>query len=286
MSDSFLLYVVFASQIFVISYLLPFKLQQRALKVLNDYPSEQYPKLYPIGVQAINNKITQLMLMSRGVLVLGVALVVHGLYNQNTEMLGWDSQSVIMIYYMLQVIPLVLLALFGERYFKKMRRINASKIRKAQLSPRHITNYASPFLIGLTAVIYLLFVGLVAYISEHPFDGFAGYVNVLGVTLINLFFGAFIYKNVYGKKVDPHQSDEDRFKKTSRIVKLMLFCSMAATVHISINFLLSTLDLRHLNDVVASVYYQIIMLVMIFASLSEDADFEVYKDAIDVKGEP
>jgi len=278
MSDSFLLYVVFASQIFVISYLLPFKLQQRALSILNDYPPEQYPKLYPIGIQAINKKITQLMLMSRGVLVLGIALVVHGLYTQNTEMLGWDSQSVIMIYYMLQVIPLILLALFGERYFKKMRRVNASKIRKAQLTPRHITHYASMTFIGLTAVVYLLFIGLVAYISEHPFDGFAGYVNVLGVTMLNLFFGACIYMNVYGKKKDPHQSDEDRFKKTSRLVKLMLFCSMAATVHISINFLLSTFDLRHLNDVVASVYYQVLMLVMIFASLSEDADFEVYKE--------
>jgi hypothetical protein len=97
------------------------------------------------------------------------------------------------------------------------------------------------------------------------------------VTFLNVLFGLGVYKQVYGKKIDPHQTDEDRFNQSSRVVKLMLFFSMAATVNISINFLLSSLDLRHLNDVVASVYYQIIMMVMVLASVKKDDNFEVYK---------
>lgn len=277
MSVNFLLYAVFISQIFIISYWLPLKLNKRANEIMVKCPPEKYPKLYPFSHQEIVNKVNQLMLLTYAGLTIGILIVMHGLYYKTDEMLGWDSQSVIMIFYVIQVIPLAFLALFSERYFKKMRSKNRASIRTAQLAPRRLTSYASKWLIGLAITVYVLFVILVAVISEYPFDGFAGYVNVFGVTLLNGFFALIIYKYVYGKKTDPHQSDEDRFQKTSRVVKLMLFSSIAATVSISIHFLLSTFDLRHLNDVVASIYYQIIMLVMILTSLNYSENFEVYK---------
>lgn len=277
MSVNFLLYAVFISQIFIISYWLPLKLKKRANEIMVKCPPEKYPKLYPFSHQEIVNKVNQLMLLTYAGLTVGILIVMHGLYYKTDEMLGWDSQSVIMIFYVIQVIPLAFLALFSERYFKKMRSKNRVSIRTAQLAPRRLTSYASKWLIGLAITVYVLFVILVAVISEYPFDGFAGYVNVFGVTLLNGFFALIIYKYVYGKKTDPHQSDEDRFQKTSRVVKLMLFSSIAATVSISIHFLLSTFDLRHLNDVVASIYYQIIMLVMILTSLNYSENFEVYK---------
>lgn len=277
MSVNFLLYAVFISQIFIISYWLPLKLNKRANEIMVKCPPEKYPKLYPFSHQEIVNKVNQLMLLTYAGLTIGILIVMHGLYYKTDEMLGWDSQSVIMIFYVIQVIPLAFLALFSERYFKKMRSKNRASIRTAQLAPRRLTSYASKWLIGLAITVYVLFVILVAVISKYPFDGFAGYVNVFGVTLLNGFFALIIYKYVYGKKTDPHQSDEDRFQKTSRVVKLMLFSSIAATVSISIHFLLSTFDLRHLNDVVASIYYQIIMLVMILTSLNYSENFEVYK---------
>lgn len=277
MSVNFLLYAVFISQIFIISYWLPLKLKKRANEIMVKCPPEKYPKLYPLSHQEIVNKVNQLMLLTYAGLTIGILIVMHGLYYKTDEMLGWDSQSVIMIFYVIQVIPLAFLALFSERYFKKMRSKNRASIRTAQLAPRRLTSYASKWLIGLAITVYVLFVILVAVISKYPFDGFAGYVNVFGVTLLNGFFALIIYKYVYGKKTDPHQSDEDRFQKTSRVVKLMLFSSIAATVSISIHFLLSTFDLRHLNDVVASIYYQIIMLVMILTSLNYSENFEVYK---------
>lgn len=277
MSVNFLLYAVFISQIFIISYWLPLKLKKRANEIMVKCPPEKYPKLYPFSHQEIVNKVNQLMLLTYAGLTIGILIVMHGLYYKTDEMLGWDSQSVIMIFYVIQVIPLAFLALFSERYFKKMRSKNRASIRTAQLAPRRLTCYASKWLIGLAITVYVLFVILVAVISKYPFDGFAGYVNVFGVTLLNGFFALIIYKYVYGKKTDPHQSDEDRFQKTSRVVKLMLFSSIAATVSISIHFLLSTFDLRHLNDVVASIYYQIIMLVMILTSLNYSENFEVYK---------
>ncbi len=281
MSVNFLLYAVFISQIFIISYWLPLKLKMRARKIMTNYPPAKYPKLYPLSQQEIINKINQLMLLTYGGLCIGLLIVGHGFYFKTDEMLGWDSQSVIMIFYILQVVPLAFLALFGDRYFKKMRSVNKTAIRTATLAPRRLTSYVSKGLIILSVCVYVLFVILVAVISKYPFDGFAGYVNVFGVTLLNGLFALIIYKYVYGKKNDPHQSDEDRFQKTSRVVKLMLFSSIAATLSISIHFLLSTLDLRHLNDVVASIYYQIIMLVMIMTSLKYSENFEVYKEISD-----
>ncbi len=283
MSVNFLLYAVFISQIFIISYFLPLKLKMRADKIMTNYPPEKYPKLYPLSYAEIVSKIHQLMLLTYAGLGIGILIVMHGLYFQTDEMLGWDSQSVIMIFYIIQVIPLAFLALFGERYFKKMRSVNKTSIRTALLAPRSLTSYASKRLIGLAIIVYILFVILVAVISRYPFDGFAGYINVFGVTLLNGFFALIIFKYVYGKKIDPHQSDEDRFKQVSRVVKLMLFSSIAATLSISIHFLLSAFDLRHLNDVVASIYYQLIMLVMIMTSIKDNENFEVYKEASEHK---
>ena len=60
MSEHFLLYVVFASQVFVISYLLPLKLRLRASEIMANYPPDEYPKLYPLSVEKIEKKINQL----------------------------------------------------------------------------------------------------------------------------------------------------------------------------------------------------------------------------------
>lgn len=278
MSANVLLYLVFASQIFVISYLLPTKLHQRAKEIMARYPAAEYGKLYPISVEEINRKICRLVLMSQVVLGMGVGILVHGYFSSSVEMLGWDSQSVIMIYYMLQIAPLVMLTVFSERYFKKMRALNHDSVRRASLSVRKFSDYAPMWLIATAVIVYVLFVGLVVYIAQQPFDGFAGYVNIIGVTGLNVFFGFFAYKSVYGIKKDPHQTDGDRFKNASRIVKLMFFGSIAATVNISLHFMLSSMDLRHLNDVVSSVYYQVLMLVVFVAVLNEDTDFDVYKD--------
>ncbi|MGB1298111.1 MAG: hypothetical protein ACPG8A_07535 [Psychrobium sp.] len=279
MSANFLLYAVFASQIFVISYLLPTKLHNRAKSIMAKYPADEYGKLYPISVEEINRKICNLVLFSQVVLGIGVGIIVHGLYSQSAEMLGWDSQSVIMIYYMLQIAPLVMLAMFSERYFNKMRALNSETVRRASLSPRKFANYAPMWLIASAVTVYLFYIGLVAYVVQNPFDGFAGgLTNILGVTGLNVFFGFIAYRAVYGVKKDPHQTDEDRFKQASRIVKLMLFGSIAATVNISIHFVLSAMDLRHLNDVVSSVYFQGLMLVVILAVLNDDSNFEVYKN--------
>lgn len=286
MSGSFLLYIVFASQIFIISYLLPNKLRKRAIGIMADYPPENYAKLYPISVDKIKKKISQLMMLTKIVLAIGLGIIAFGLYNQSSEMLGWDSQSVITVYYMLQIAPLVMLALFSERYFKKMRCLNKNTIRKANLAPRRLSNYAPKAFIGLAIGMYLAFVALVFYVNNHPFDGFAGgFTNILGVTGLNIFFGVFVYRAIYGKKKDPHLDDEDRFKQTSREVQLMLFGSIAATLNISIHFLLSSMDLRHLNDVVSSVYYQVLMLVVIMMVVKEGANFDVYKEQPDAEGE-
>ena len=252
---------------------------------MQQYPPEQYGKLYPISAVDITRKIGRLMFISQLVMAIGVVIIVHGIWTQSSEMLGWDSQSVITIFYMMQIAPLVMLAVFSERYFKRMRALNQDVIRRASLTPRKLSNYAPNWLIGIALATYLFFVGLVIFIAQHPFDGFAGYVNILGVTGLNVFFGFIIYKAVYGKKKDPHQTDDDRFKQSSRIAKLMLFGSIAATINISMHFLLSTLDLRHLNDVVSSIYYQVLMLVVISAVVKEDMNFDVYKNIDEAKGE-
>ena len=59
----------------------------------------------------------------------------------------------------------------------------------------------------------------------------------------------------------------------------MVFSSIAATVFITINFLLASLELRHLNDVVQCIYFQIIMIVCLYKNTFIATNYDVYRNS-------
>ena len=61
------------------------------------------------------------------------------------------------------------------------------------------------------------------------------------------FFSAIAAQQIYGKKTNPHHSVQDRNKQIKTVANVMVFSSIASTVFITINFLLVSLELRHLN---------------------------------------
>jgi hypothetical protein len=275
------LQVVFFSQVLIISFYLPKQALALLKRVMDSHPPSQYPKLYPVPIVTIEKAMRVFAVMNFMVLLAGLALILHGIYSASQELLNWDSQSVLTIYFFLQMTPLLFLGLTNIKYFKLMYKANTSAKRKADLSPRRLLSYISGASLGVAVVVYLAFVLLVIYIKQAPFDGFAGYWNIFGITMINLFFAMAVAMLLYGKKMDPHQSSEDRFNQTARIIKILCFSSIAGTVFMSVNFLLSSLDLRHLNDVAQSIYFQLVFIVAFQYKQLMDGNFDVYKsDAV------
>ncbi len=279
MLENILLLVVFLSQIFLISTYLPHRVIKRINSVLREHPQADYPKLYPAPLNIIENNLRMFQRMNVVVLGAGLAIVMHWAVSGSAQMLNWDSQSVILFYFMLQATPLVFLEVSGHSYLKLMRAANQSSTRIAILQPRRLFHYVSPIYIAIAIISYLAFILTVHYISLNPFDGFAGYVNIVGVTGLNLFFAAIAARQIYGKKTNPHQSVQDRNKQIKTVANIMVFSSIAATVFITINFLLASLELRHLNDVVQCIYFQIIMIVCLYKNTFIATNYDVYRNS-------
>ena len=68
----------------------------------------------------------------------------------------------------------------------------ASK-RTALLERRGLFDFVSPFIVFLAVLTYLLFAAFVIYIRQHPFPGFAGLINLVGVTLLYAFIAFTVY---------------------------------------------------------------------------------------------
>ncbi|MCB0263289.1 MAG: hypothetical protein KDH95_16290 [Calditrichaeota bacterium] len=101
------------------------------------------------------------------------------------------------------------------------------------------------------------------------------------LTCGNLFFAAIILWNIYGKKLDPYQSNKDRNCQISLTEKLLIFISIAATVFLMMSIILDVYYLDHLMPTFLSLYY-VLLAIIRFQVLTpvlqiDDTDFEVYK---------
>ncbi len=283
MPEHILLYVVFLSQVLFISFYVPRKMLNRMRYVVETYPPSRYPKLYPVSIDTVEKGMRTFRIMNFIILLVGFVLVFLGVYSPSEEMLNWRGQSVLTIFFFLQVTPLLLAELSGFKYFELMRKANSRTTRKAELHPRRLFNFISPAFIGIAIFTYVALILLVLYIRQDPFPGFGGYWNIFVVTVGNLFFAGLIVKTLYGKRRDPYQANEDRLWQIELLVKSLVFISIAATTFVSITLVVSALDLRNLIDMSSSLYFQLIIAasfrpLLIKTSRIDNINFEVYKE--------
>ena len=283
MPEHILLYVVFLSQVILISFYLPRKMLSRMRYVVETYPPSKYPKLYPVSIDTVETGMRTFRIMNFIILLVGFVLVFFGVYSPSEEMLSWRGQSVVTIYFALQFTPLVLAELSVFKYFELMRKANSRTTRIAELHPRRLFNFISPAFIGIAIFTYIAFILLVLYIRQDPFPGFGGYTNIFVVTVVNLFIAVIIVQTLYGKRRDPYQASEDRLWQIELLVKFLVFISIAATTFVALLLVLSALDLRNLIDMSSSLYYQLIIAasfrtLFIKTSRMDDINFEVYKE--------
>ncbi len=270
-----LFYMIFLSQIFLLSWYYPKKLRTRVEYVFNNYPPDKYPNLYPRplekyqrGLWTYWNTNIFMMIIALGFFLLLVSRVAN----------GEADTAIVVTTFFLQFVPMLMLEVAVLRYYKAMQENRTRTIRSAQLQPRRLFDFISPGLLGLAILIYFAFVALIIYVNQFGFSWFGGYSNILMITLSNLFFAAIAYWHMFGKKMDPYQSHEDRMNQTKLVVKQMAFVSIAVTLYVSFNIVLSAFGLRHLQPMFLSIYFQLLAIISYQAVSIENIDFEVYKE--------
>ena len=271
--NNILFYFVFLSQIILISFYFPRKMLKRMKYVLATYPPSQYPKLYPrpsgyYGKMQRYYKNGNLFIFLIGLFFMAALL-------SDSTSINWDN--VVFIYFMIQFLPMMIMEIGSFKYYGLMRKADSRSTRKAELRPRRLFDFISPTLIGLTVFVYFAFIAFILYVQQFDFPWFGGYGNILGMTGGNLFFALIVIWNIYGKKQDPYQAYEDRINQIKLIVNQMVFISIAMTIYITIVIALASLDLRSLEPMIMSLYFQLIAVVGLRTLRIDDINFEVYK---------
>lgn len=271
------LQLAFLSQLLVVSILLPRLIISRCRRIMRQHPPAEYAKLYPVPPQAIERGLAIYWAVNLLVFCLGLSVLVHARLNGVEEFLGWDSQSVLVFFTMLQYVPYIGVYRFEKRFFRLMREARRSSTRSAAMQPRFITQYISTSQIVAALMGQCLFIGLVIYFLINPFDGFGGYANFIGLLLLDTILVGMMYHQIFGKRIDPYMSEEDRFRGNRVVAQLAIVTATLATVYLSCNLLLASLDMRHWGDVFTCIYLQVVAVLGLRIYLQGRSDFEVYR---------
>lgn len=280
MTHTSYLYLTFLLQIGVISAVIPRLINSRVNNMLKAHPPAQYPKLYPMPQPKMQQNLKQFMAFNALVLLLGLAILVHAYWTGQQELLAWDTQSILNIYFFLQLLPFVLLGSKGMKYQQMMRQIDNSSRRTASLQPRQLTNYVSATFLLLVGISALVLVLTVIYIQQNPFPGFVGYWNLLFIILLNAFFFTMIHFQIRRKKSDPHQTSHDRSAQIRLITHVLVIGCIAANLFLATNMWLSLWQLHELKDVVQSGYFTLTALLLSQISTFQPEDYSVYQNEL------
>lgn len=278
MSVNSMLYLVFFGQVVLLSYYIPRQVLGRVRHVVANYPPSTHPKLYPVSMAATQRAQRTYRFWNLAVFLAGLALISIGIYSPSEEMLGWDSNSVLMIYMLLQYSPMIIATSSGFTYFNLRRRADSGTTRKAELSRRRLFDFVSPRLLALALLVYVAFVVLIIYLRQFNFPWFGGFWNIFGLTVANLLFVGIVYSAMHGKRKDPYQAHEDHRRQIAITANMMVFSSIAATLSIALNVILHAVDLHTLTPIIFSLYCQTLAVIGFRAFQIDNINFDVYRE--------
>jgi len=233
---------MFTLQVLVMSLLHPAWVVRYCRLHATSVAAERLAQLNP-GVDfdlARERFITLYRAVNTAIAMLGLVLLI-ALFG-NVPPKKWDDVAA--FYFMLQVSPLVLGAVAGLWYRGKLKRMVLEPKRKATLQRRGLFDFVSPFTVFVAGLGYALFVALVLYIRQHPFPGFAGYINVGGVTLVYALEAFGVYRLLYGRKFNPLETHERHARQISVGVKACVYACIVCVVFVSLNLALAMLSLN------------------------------------------
>jgi hypothetical protein len=286
-SANIVFYVVFLGQIFLISYYFPKQILARMEYVTKTYPPSQYPRLYPqsteyytIGRWAF--KLASRIIVGLGLLILFTIIFVvdHSTFADD----GYISEAWPVAYGMIQFLPLVALEFSEVGQFKLMREARAETTRTADLRRRGLFDFVSPKLFGFALAAF--FGAILVDLYAHDFNVSWGHDTIqrtLIFTLYNLFIAGIGAWNIYGKKLNPHQSADDRARQIKTTLHAFIYVSLAMNLFWITQAADDVFDIDYLDAIIMSVYFQVIVLLSLGTVLRnmklEDINFEVYKNS-------
>ncbi|NQZ07431.1 MAG: hypothetical protein HRT35_09755 [Algicola sp.] len=286
MQDNILFYLVFLCQLILVSYYLPSKILARMRHVVTHYPPSEYPKLYPQDVGCYKKSHRRYQLLNHFLLLVGLLLIAGDVWRSHTYG-GGVNESFPVMFGMVQFMPMMWLELSEFGQMKLMRKVNANTQRKAELSRRRLFDHVSPALIF--AVVALFFATIVLDLYWNDFKlvwGGDTVVRAFTLFVCNGLFVLIVRFNLHGKKLNPHQSYEDRSRQVEMVSRTLAYLSLVMSLFFIYTAAGDVYELKAYEHVMMSVYFQIIALIsignIIWGQPLEKLNFDVYKADVSV----
>lgn len=281
-----LFYIAFMGQIFLISYYFPEKILGRMRYVLETYPPSHYPKLYPKPIEHYQIGQWKFRAINRFVIALGILILLAMLFVVDHSSFaddGFISEAWPAAFGMIQFLPLMYLELSECSQFRMMRKANVATTRKADLRPRRLFGFVSPWIVVLAILLYVATLLLDLYVNRFELHwGHDAIQRLVVITVTNLLLVAVGAWHLYGRKLNPHQSSEDRTRHIGTGLHSLLYMSMAMSVFFMTQAADDVYDMDFLDATLMSVYFQVIVILSlghVLRSVSlKDIDFDVYKN--------
>ncbi len=274
MRSEIFFYLVFLSQIVLLSYFLPRRMVNRINYIFETYPAAEFPRFYPLPVKWYRQQLKNILRISWVVLVLGIVLLAATIADATND----DYAGIVFAYFLLQSIPVMLLEVGVLKHSQMMQAKDSRRTRQADLTPRRISDVISPGMLSLVALVYLGFVYFIMYVQQFDFSWFGGYTNIVGITAVNLVFAIMVAWRLYGKNRDPYQASVDRIREVRLLANQLAFISIAATLFITLTISLKMWDLHNLTQIAMSLYFQLIAFASMKVMQVDEIDFDVYRD--------
>lgn len=212
--------------------------------------------------QLVKKTKTRYLMSVTILLFFALGIVAHAMFYQ-VELLAWDNQSGLIVLCLMAVIPVFMVGRF-QYQFLAIIKAKLKGIRTASLASKPLLGMIPSIAIFTLIGAHLIYVYTVYYFNQHPFDGFAGYYNLLGALVIDGIF-LFAMRSIYlNKKLNAIQDPEQRISLKTRSINISLAAWNLALLYLSLSLWINGLNQDLLSLLVQSIYLQISIVVAAF----------------------
>jgi hypothetical protein len=187
------------------------------------------------------------------------------------------------VYSTAQLVPVMILSVWGLIYFQRMRAAARGRIRKAQLKARRLFDFVSRPLLGAATAAYVGAIASVLYLDKPPgwipSALFPWEAAIISLTIYTALLAGTIAWTIYGKKQDPHQTHEERARQTQRVAQSILIVSILSSAMTAGGNALHVFELWHYGAIMRSLFLQAIAIltVRVWLVRADPGSFDVYK---------
>lgn len=202
--------VIFALQIFVLSFLTPQRRHHFWALMFSRYPPQEYPRLYPVPRERIQRRLAFFRPMHK---IIGAGAAIALLVGLIRHVPAWQLASWMILSMIVQILPLYIGMPWSIKLMRAYRAMPPPSVRSAQLRPWGITDFVSPLLmcLGLLGAGISIACSVVAYMHRpHSLVMILLSLAMNGMLLIRMLRLAFGPVPVV--RLDPYMSDADTFR--------------------------------------------------------------------------